>query len=209
MDFKRHVQELWDRERIRQCLSRYCRGADRADLPLLRSAFHDDCLIEHGKFAGYPDAFVAWASDAHADALSTQHCIINHLAEIAGDTAHAETYFTFARMNPSNKPLTLNGGRYVDRFERRGDDWRIAARITLRDWARLDAIPDFSDLSAMTSTAASLSDAERTFMNAARGPARNRSDPSFDRPLVIDRTRRTAFEALVGRQDTRSRKDSQ
>lgn len=194
------VHELWDREQIRQCLLRYCRGADRSDAALLRSAFHDDSLIEHGKFAGGPDAFVAWAGPLHAAALSTQHCILNQTIALDGDTAHAETYFMFTRMNPSGRPLTLNGGRYIDRLEKR-DSWRIAARVTLRDWAMVDEIPDFSDLSAMTSTAASLTEAERVFMNAGRGSARDRHDPSYDRPLTVDPARAKAYAALTGQDD--------
>ena len=191
------VQELWDRDQIHQCLLRYCRGADRDDAALLRSAFHDDCLIEHGKFVGGPEGFVAWARQLHATSLSHQHCILNHSCDLDGDTAHTETYFMFARMNPSGTPLTLNGGRYADRFEKRADQWRIAARVTLRDWAKLARIVDFSDLSALTSTAAQLTEAERRFMNEGRGPSRDRNDRSYERPLNVDPERAAAYRALA------------
>ena len=191
------IQELWDREQIRQCLTRYCRGADRSDAAILRSAFHDDGLIEHGKFVGTPDEFVAWAGPLHAAALSTQHCILNMTCEIDGQTAHAETYFMFARMNPAGKPLTLNGGRYIDRLENRDGAWRIAARMTLRDWAMLDTIPDWSDLAAMTSTAADLSPEARAFMNRGRPSVRGPADPSYDRPLTVDPDRREQYIALA------------
>jgi hypothetical protein len=194
----RLLTELYDREAIRQCLTRYCRGVDRFDREMILSAFHADCLDEHGKFVGTPAEFVDWALGQHGHAhQSHQHCILNHSCEITGDTAHAETYFLFIAMNRSGKPLTMGGGRYVDRLERRDGEWRIAARVTLRDWAQTDQIADLSDLSAFTSTRALLSEAERAFMNAGRGPARDCRDPSYDRPLAVDPLRREAYRALM------------
>jgi hypothetical protein len=169
----------------------------RFDRALILQAFHPDCLDEHGKFVGTPEEFVEWALGQHGAAhLSHQHCILNHTAEIDGDTAHAETYFMFVSMNRRGKPLTLGGGRYVDRLEKRDGEWRIAARVTLRDWAMMDEIPDMNDLTSFTSTRALLSDTERAFMNAGRAPARNRTDPSYDRPLTVDPDRRAAYLAL-------------
>ena len=194
------IVELWDREQIRKCLNRYARGVDRFDRELILSAFHPDAIDEHGKFVGTREEFVDWALDMHERAqLSHQHCLLNHSCEIDGDIAHAETYFMFAAMNRRGKPLTIGGGRYIDRLEKRQGAWRIAARVTLRDWSNLDQIPDAFDLSAMTSTAASLSIAERKFMNEGRGPARDKSDPSYDRPLTVDVARREAYIAQFGR----------
>lgn len=202
------ITELWDREQIRQCLHRYSRGLDRLDRDLVLSVFHPDCIEEHGKFAGKPEEFADWAMSMHRDVqLSHQHCLLNHSCEIDGDTAHAETYFMFVAMNRSGKPLTIGGGRYIDRFEKREGEWRIAARVTVRDWSNLDQIPDISDLSTMTSTAALLSDAERAFMNAGRGPARDKTDPSYDRPLTTDPARRDAYLKLRQELDNRESTD--
>ena len=192
------IAELWDREQIRQCLHRYARGVDRFDRDLILSAFHPDCIDEHGKFVGDREEFADWALDMHERAqLSHQHCLLNHSCEIDGDTAHAETYFMFVAMNRKGKPLTIGGGRYIDRLEKRDGDWRIAARVTLRDWSNLDQIPDIDDLSTMTSTAASLSEAERRFMNEGRGPSRDKNDPSYERPLTVDPTRREGYKRLA------------
>jgi SnoaL-like domain len=192
------VNELLDREAIRQCLHRYARGVDRFDRDLVLSAFHPDCLDEHGKFVGLPEEFVEWAFSQHGEAhLSHQHCLLNHSCDIDGTTAHAETYFLFVSMNRIGRPITIGGGRYVDRLEKRGGEWRIAARVTLRDWSMVDEIPDLSDLTSFTSTRALLSEAERNFMNQGRGPARDRSDPSYDRPLTVDARRRDGYHSLT------------
>ena len=192
------VQELWDRDQILQCLHRYARGVDRFDRDLILSAFHPDALDEHGKFVGTPEEFCDWALDMHQNAqLSHQHCLLNHTCDLDGDTAHAETYFMFTAMNRKGKPLTIGGGRYIDRLEKRDGAWRIAARVTLRDWSNLDSIPDPSDLSTMTSTAHLLNAAERAFMNAGRGPSRDQRDPSYERPLTLDPKRRDGYKALI------------
>lgn len=193
------ITELWDREQIRQCLHRYARGVDRFDRELIMSAFHPDCIDEHGKFVGNREEFVDWALNMHEKAqLSHQHCLLNHTCDLDGDTAHTETYFMFVAMNRKGKPLTIGGGRYIDRLEKRDGEWRIAARVTLRDWSNLENVPDIADLSTMTSTAASLSPEERKFMNEGRGPVRGPSDPSYDRPLTIDPARRDQYLAQFG-----------
>ena len=188
------VQELYDRQAIHDCVLRYCRGVDRFDRDLILSAFHPDALDEHGKFVGSPVEFVDWALGQHGKAhLSHQHLIQNHRADVEGDTAHAETYFTFISMNRGGKPVTMGGGRYVDRLEKRDGRWAIAARVCLRDWSMMDERPDMDDLSSFTSTRAHLSDEERAFMNAGRAPRRDGTDPSYDRPLRVDPLRAEAW----------------
>jgi len=198
-ELEHEIRELWDREAIRQCLHRYARGVDRFDREMILSAFHPDALDEHGKFVGTPDEFADWALRQHSGAhLSHQHCLLNHFCEIDGDTAHAETYFMFVSMNRQGQPLTIGGGRYVDRLERRDGAWRIAARVCLRDWSQTDQRPDMDDLSSFTSTRALLTEVERAFMNAGRRPSRDRTDPSYDRPLRVDPARRDAWRAMQG-----------
>lgn len=189
------VREMQDREAIRQCVLRYCRGADRLDRALMASAYHPDGIEEHGKFVGNGVEFVDFALRQHIDAhLSTQHYVHNHICEIDGDTAHAETYFMFVAMNKRGKILQMNGGRYVDRFERRNGVWAIAFRVCLRDWASMDERPDMNDLSSFTSTRALMSDEARAFMNGGPGSRRDRSDPSYLRPLVADLERVEAYK---------------
>lgn len=194
---QREVQELRDREAIKECIFRYCRGADRLDREVMLSAYHVDAIDEHGKFVGTAAEFVDWALAQHIDAhLSTQHFVGNHLCDIDGDKAHAETYFMFVAMNKRGKIMQMNGGRYIDRFERRNGTWAIAYRICLRDWANLDERPDMNDLTSFTSTRAILSDEVRAFMNGGPASRRDRSDPSYQRPLRVDVDRVAACKQL-------------
>lgn len=192
------VQELWDRDAVRDCVARYCRGMDRFDRELVLSAFHPDALEEHGKFVGDPLEFVDWAIGQHQQShLSHQHCMLNHRSEIVGDTAHAETYFMFVSMNKQGRPWTVGGGRYLDRMERRDGRWAIAGRITMRDWAMLDERPDMSDLTAFTSTRTSLPEDVRAFMQAGLAPKRDRTDPSYMRPLKVDPARAATYRKMT------------
>jgi hypothetical protein len=193
------VQELIDREAIRDCLVCYARGVDRFDRELILSAFHADFIDEHGKFVGTREEFVDWALDQHSKThLSTQHYLMNHRCAIEGDTAHAETYFMFVGMNRMGKPLQMNGGRYIDRLEKRGGVWAIAYRELLRDWANLDEVPDMCDLSSFTSTRAFLSPEMKAFMNGGPGSKRDRTDRSYARPLVGNPERLKLFKQMKG-----------
>jgi hypothetical protein len=191
------VMELQARTEIRDCVHRYARGADRFDRELMLSAYHADAIDEHGKFVGTAGEFVDWALNQHAHAhLSHQHYILNHTCELDGAIAHAETYFMFVSMNRQGKPLTMNGGRYVDRFEKREGVWAIAYRTCVRDWAMMDERPDMDDLSSFTSTRSLLSAEARAFMNNGPGAKRDRSDPSYHRPLQADPERLHAYARM-------------
>lgn len=191
------VRILVDRQAIWDCLMRYARGVDRFDRDLVLSAYHPDAVDDHGKFLGTREEFWDWAHDQHSRVhLSHQHYIANHSCDLSGDVAHTETYYIFVSMNREGVAASMTGGRYVDRFEKRDGDWRIAYRICTRDWAMLDERPDFADLSTFTSTRHLLSPELRQFMNDGFGPRRDRTDVSYTRPLEADPRRQQAWENL-------------
>ena len=117
------VTEMQDRAAIWQCLQRYARGVDRFDHDLVLSAFHPDAVDDHGKMVGSREDFLGWAVGQHTHAhMGHLHNLFNHTCELDGDVAHTETYFMFAGMNREGTPLVLNGGRYIDRLEKRDGD---------------------------------------------------------------------------------------
>jgi hypothetical protein len=67
-----------------------------------------------------------------------QHLLGNSHVELQGDVAYVETYiWTFARFTKDGRDWdTFTGGRLMDRFERRGGEWKIAHRRTIFDWNR-------------------------------------------------------------------------
>jgi SnoaL-like domain len=183
------VAELRDRQAIHDCLMTYSRGIDRHDRELLLSVYHDDALDDHGVFVGDPKAFVDWALDMHKRLhLSHQHCILNYTCDLDGDVAHTETYYMFVGMNRTGQPLSVSGGRYFDRLEKRQGRWAIAARVCVRDWAPLKQIPEELDQAALTAVAG-LDERTKELMRTGFQPTRDRSDVSYARPLTIDPAR--------------------
>jgi hypothetical protein len=129
------LRELKDRQEILDCLARYCRGMDRFDADLVRSAYHPDAVDDHGPFSGSVEGLIAhvFAADGKRY-VRTQHILGNHSVELAGDTAWAETYWMFLGVR-ADAPADVGAGRYVDRFERRDGRWAIAHRVSVTDYA--------------------------------------------------------------------------
>lgn len=169
------LRQLVDRQEIYDCIVRYCSGVDRFDRDMVRGVYHDDAMDDHGAFVGTPDEFVEWAFAYHAKYQHHhKHYVLNHRCELQGDTAHTETYWMFSGKNKLGPALSLSGGRYVDRFERRAGKWAIAARKCVIEWnAALEEaqLPE-ANLAAYAQTGV---------------PLRDRNDVSYARPLIIDR----------------------
>jgi hypothetical protein len=165
------LRDLLARRAIWDCLIRYCRGVDRFDRELVLSAYHPDAIDDHAEFVGGPEAFVDWAFSLHdAGQVATQHHLTNHTCEIDGDTAHAETYYIFTARN-RDETLWLAGGRYLDRLEKRGGQWKIAFRYCLIEWS--GSPPGLGEAYAHIAEL------------HANGPKRrDRTDASYRRPLT-------------------------
>ena len=144
----RIIEELADREAIRECLYRYSRGVDRLDAEMVRSAYWPDCMDEHMGFAGNTEEFIAWSFPIMASMDQTMHIIGNVLISLRGEEADAESYFYgIHRVNlpDGGKSDVVGAGRYLDRFEKREDEWRIIRRLVITDWFR--QYPDSADWS--------------------------------------------------------------
>jgi ketosteroid isomerase-like protein len=129
------VQRLLDREAIRDALIRYSRGIDRHDVEIIVSAYHPDAVDTHGQWEGGPEALAEWGNRAHAQNwLAHNHFLGNTTFDFSGDTCHTETYVLDVQRRNDDTGNDVLGGRYIDRFERRDGEWRIARRVLLLDW---------------------------------------------------------------------------
>lgn len=141
MAHRNTIETVIARQDIYDCLMRYARGIDRADLALVKSAYWDDAHEVHGPAYNGPvmrylDAAVA---RMQADRPTMQHMVSNVHIEFEGeDVAWVESYIlTFARFAKDGEEYdTLTGARAHDRFERRDGEWRIARRDAVFDWNR-------------------------------------------------------------------------
>ena len=136
--FSSFLEELEARTAIEDCLKRFARAVDRQDWALARRLYHDDAFDDHGFFKGPPDAFLAYIARMHEHQDHSMHFNTNVLIEFqTKDRAFVETYvLVLQRFRPGapNVPAgaaglrNLASARYLDRFEKRNGEWRVAHR---------------------------------------------------------------------------------
>jgi len=130
MSLDAKLAEMVDRHEIHQVLLRYARGLDRLDNAMARSCYWDDAIEDHGHFVGTPDDFIPWADGTTLAFESTQHAVMNHFCDLQGDEAFCETYYHFSGVTAEG-PNFMSTGRYIDHFQKRNGEWRIANRVTI------------------------------------------------------------------------------
>ena len=132
------LRAMLDREKIRECIARLARGEDRRDAELITASCWPDSTTDYGVFAGSFDEYLAWVVPGSPAIPVTQHVLGQSVIDLDGDTALVETQVTsYHRLNTGEEERdTVIGGRYLDRLERRGGEWRIAQRTMLYDWFR-------------------------------------------------------------------------
>jgi SnoaL-like domain len=148
------AESLLDREAIREAMARYCRGIDRLDTDLIKSAYHPDAFDDHGPFKGVRDDFVEWIIPfLRREYVTTSHHLTTQSIDLNGDVAHVETYaIVVQEKHVSGDILQLvANSRYVDRFEKRDGDWRIAHRVVVTDSARTDTVAPWQGTSPISS----------------------------------------------------------
>lgn len=125
---------LATRMALEDLAGRYARAIDRRDMALLRSVYHPDALDEHGTaYQGDVDGFIAAMPGLMANYEVTQHQIHSKVFAIDGDRADGELYFTaYHRVKEPAQHLVVHG-RYLDNYERRQGEWKIAHRRLVWD----------------------------------------------------------------------------
>lgn len=142
---------LLDKQAIEEVVLRYCRGIDRRDFALVRSCYHADARDHHGSFSGSVEEYIDWVDGLTARYRWTMHYVANVFVELepacddggGAAVAACETYGISLHASADPRPFMnmATGFRYLDRFERRGGDWRIAERNAIGEWS-LPVPPD-------------------------------------------------------------------
>jgi hypothetical protein len=130
------LSALQARESIRACIARIARGEDRRDAKILGACFWPDATCDFGVFSGGFDEYLTWVVPGSPAIPVTQHILGQSVIELTGDLALAETYVTaYHRVSAGAEERdAVIGGRYLDRVEKRANEWRIAQRTMLYDW---------------------------------------------------------------------------
>jgi hypothetical protein len=164
------VQDLMDRQAIFDCIKRNSRGNDRFDAELTASTYHTDGLHEVGQNRVPGPGYGIHANEAHGKLFDANlHNVTMHMCEIDGDVAHAESYSLGMFLDKGGETGRVLAGRYIDRLERRDGEWRIVLRRSTVEIAL--------EGKATLPTGAPLPGS-----GYLRGN-RDRTDPSYDRPL--------------------------
>jgi hypothetical protein len=132
------MQAVIDKQAICEAMLRYCHGADRCDLEMLQSAFWPEGKADYGAFVGPTATFCEVLIPTLKGMTSTMHNVSNSLITLRGKTAKAMSncvsYHQVA--TPDGVIEMVSGGRYLDDFEKRGEEWRILNRTFVLDWNR-------------------------------------------------------------------------
>ena len=134
--------ELADREAIREVANRYAHGVDRLDGDWMKSAYWSDAIDDHGVFVGNAWEFVDRCMASHGRWRSTMHTTLNHQIEMdpGGLSARGELYNVTYLFSADAPTIATWYGRYLDRYEKRGDEWRIIHRVCVHAGTTVRAI---------------------------------------------------------------------
>ncbi|HOA49232.1 MAG TPA: nuclear transport factor 2 family protein [Novosphingobium sp.] len=142
------IEELIAREAIRDCIYRYCRGIDRVDEAMLRSAYWPDGTDNHGAYSGSAAGFVDWAMKVLPFIERGIHHVHNVLIEFRAGGAAVESAFTAIQRQPDPDGTIRQWdmrGRYLDWFVERGGEWRVLNRLVVFDFVAELPIPEGSE----------------------------------------------------------------
>ncbi len=143
------LQEMLDEFQLRKLVHTYCRAVDRGDFATLRELYHHDAVDAHGEIStGSVDEFLKTLEASRPHIRSMQHNVTTVNFVIDGNRAEGEIYniatHTF-RAGDRDVDVII-GGRYLDKYEKRHDNWKIIERTIVTDWANVND-PSSVDLS--------------------------------------------------------------
>jgi hypothetical protein len=145
---ERKLQELLDKEEIRSIICLLCRAHDRRDRATMERCYHPGAMEDHGQFFGDVETFISWAMRPGPTLYQRMNHNVGTInIELDGDVAQVESYICAGgplteRAADGKVQVRVIYGRYIDRFERRGGEWRIAERIVVKDWTDVRTVTD-------------------------------------------------------------------
>lgn len=128
---------------ITRALLEYARAVDTRDYDSVAACYWPDAHDEHADFSGARDAYVAWLREVLPPIAVSTHQFTGTLVDVESpDVARAESWclntLVFRSSGAPDRHTTAHL-RYLDRFERREGEWRVADRRVVTDWFRVEA----------------------------------------------------------------------
>lgn len=136
------LEHLVETNAIKQLSLLYSRACDRLDRELLERVYWPDGGDDHGSFKGTAPEYIDWVMDLLAGWTSSHHDNGNFLIDLQGKQATGEVHWTgYYRYDIDGVPHDqLSAGRYLDRYEKRLGEWRIAYRTCISEWTRVTSV---------------------------------------------------------------------
>lgn len=139
-----------DRDELRALVDAYARCADRIDNVGLAALFVPDGVLRICERGNPTPLRQRNGRDEISEAIKglsryevTMHLVGNHYVELDGDTATGETYCRASHITVHDDGTRSNhvmNIRYLDRFARLAEGWRIAERELQVEWTEDHAI---------------------------------------------------------------------
>jgi hypothetical protein len=139
MSIEAKVQELLDRQAINDLIARYSRTLDWLDDEGQAGCYWPDAAIDYGFFKGTAADFVPVVMQVERSTGRRWHLLTSLAVKLtSATTAEGECYGVALgfRREEADAPYTgtMYGGRYLDTYEKRGEEWRISSRRYIMDW---------------------------------------------------------------------------
>ncbi|WP_099039355.1 nuclear transport factor 2 family protein [Mycobacterium neglectum] len=134
------LQEMLDEFALRKLVHAYCRAVDRGDIAALRDLYHHDATDAHGAFStGSVEGFFEQLVASRPFIKAMAHNITTVNFAVDGNSAEGEIYnIAVHTLAGRGRDVDLViGGRYLDRYEKRADTWKLLERTIVTDWARV------------------------------------------------------------------------
>ena len=132
------LQALLDKQAIGEVIARYSRTLDWLDDDGQASCYWPDAAIDYGFFKGTAANFVPVVMQVERQSERRWHYLGGLLVALRSvDRASAECYGLATAVHAQDGVWTgrMFGGRYLDEFEKRGEEWRISSRQYIMDWS--------------------------------------------------------------------------
>lgn len=132
------LQQLLDKQAIAEVIARYSRTLDWLDDAGQATCYWPDAHIDYGFFTGIAADFVTVVMAIERQSQRRWHFLGSvQIALHSASSASCECYglATGVRNNAGEWTGNIYGGRYLDEFEKRGEEWRIARRQYVMDWS--------------------------------------------------------------------------
>ena len=139
----RDQARLADEHAIGEIIHMHCRGVDRADEAALKLCYWPEATVSYGAEPAPAHPFCEGLVPAIKAFAQTHHVVSNILVTFPDrsdpSTASVESYliaFHYLRDPQGEDSEMTYLGRYLDTFEKRGDQWKIMQRTPVMSWSQ-------------------------------------------------------------------------